>query len=306
MRDTFFSELDLAAQNDPNIVLITGDLGFGVLDNFIKNNPKQFINAGIAEQNMMGVAAGLALTGKKVYVYSIGLFPTIRCLEQIRNDVIYHQCDVKIISVGAGFSYGQLGMSHHALEDIGIIYSLPGINIYSPSSIDEVKDSIKSQLMESCPSYLRLDKTKIELHSSLSIGDGVNLICGDGGGISIMGTGGVVNQAIQAHQMLNTIGIKSSVYSVYKIRPLDVNVLIEIAKRSQKVAILEEHFNNSGLSSIVANTLFDADIRILKWARFSILGGYISEVGDQAHLRSIGNIDARAIFNKLRMWRDVN
>lgn len=302
MRDTFIAELDLAAQKNPNLILITGDLGFGVLDRFIKNNPKQFINAGIAEQNMMGVATGLALSGKLVYVYSIGVFPTIRCLEQIRNDAIYHQANVKIITVGAGFSYGQLGMSHHALEDIGVIHALPGINIYSPSTIDEVRDSMRSQLMESCPSYLRLDKSKVESQFSVPVGKGINLMCGDGEGISILGTGGITSEALLAHQMLRSIGIKSSVYSIYKIRPLDANALCEIAKKSRKIAIVEEHFNDSGLSSIVANILFDSNIAILKWARFSIFGGYISEVGDQAYLRRVGNVDASAIFDKLRAW----
>lgn len=302
MRDAFIAELCIAAQQNPNLILITGDLGFGVLDSFIKNNPKQFINAGIAEQNMMGVAAGLALSGKKVYVYSIGIFPTIRCLEQIRNDVIYHKCDVKIISVGAGFSYGQLGMSHHALEDIGVIRALPGIKIYSPSTIEEVKTSMKTQLKESCPSYLRLDKTKAEPKKYELVGNGISLLSGNGDGISIIGTGGIIVEALIAHEMLTAIGIKNSVYSIVNIRPLDTTALCAIAKRSLKIAVLEEHFNDSGLSSLIANTLFDANIAITKWARFSVLGGYISEVGDQAYLRTVSNIDAKTIFEKLSVW----
>ena len=121
MRDLFIKTLSELSEENSDIILITGDLGFGVLDDFRKRFPDNFINAGVAEQNMTGIATGLALEGKKVFTYSIGNFPTLRCLEQIRNDACYHNANVKIVSIGGGFSYGALGISHHATEDLAIL-----------------------------------------------------------------------------------------------------------------------------------------------------------------------------------------
>ena len=138
MRDAFVTKLTELAEKDPMTMLITGDLGFGVLTDFSKRFPDQFINAGVAEQNMTGMAAGLALDGYKVYTYSIGNFNTLRCLEQIRNDICYHDCDVTVVSVGAGFSYGQLGISHFATEDLAIFRAIPNIMVVAPSDPWEV------------------------------------------------------------------------------------------------------------------------------------------------------------------------
>ena len=120
MRDSFIKELERLTIIHPEIILLTGDLGFGVLDNYKKNFPDNYINVGVAEQNMSGIAAGLAFEGRVVFTYSIANFPTLRCLEQIRNDICYHDLNVNIVCIGAGFSYGALGMSHHATEDISI------------------------------------------------------------------------------------------------------------------------------------------------------------------------------------------
>ena len=132
MRDAFVNALLALAEKNSNIMLLTGDLGFGAFDQFIERYPKQFLNAGVAEQNMMGVATGMALSGYVVYVYSIGNFATLRCLEQIRNDACYHEANVKIVICGGGFSYGSLGMSHHATEDLSIMRALPNIKIIAP------------------------------------------------------------------------------------------------------------------------------------------------------------------------------
>ena len=156
MRDQFIKTLLGEVEKNPNIILITGDLGFGVLNEFIEKYPNNFINAGVAEQNMTGIAAGLALEGKKVFTYSIANFPTLRCFEQIRNDVCYHNLDVNIISIGGGFSYGSLGMSHHATEDIAVMRTLPNLDIFSPSGLWEVDKATKSlsQSNESKASYI--------------------------------------------------------------------------------------------------------------------------------------------------------
>src|SRR5882724_10004102 len=139
-------------------MLITGDLGFGVLDEFEKQFPAQYVNTGVAEQNMTAVATGLALDGFTVFTYSIGNFPTLRCLEQLRNDTFYHAANVKVVSVGGGFSYGQLGMSHHATEDLSILRALPGTEVCAPGSAYETALIVDALVARPGPAYLRLER----------------------------------------------------------------------------------------------------------------------------------------------------
>jgi len=158
LRNAFATQLLDIARADSSILLITGDLGYGVLDRFQQELPEQFINAGVAEQTMMSMAAGLAASGYRPFVYSIANFPTFRCLEQIRNDVCYMDNPVTIVSVGAGLVYGVHGYSHHAVEDLAIIRSLPNITIYSPCDSVETKYSVNKILESKHPAYLRLGK----------------------------------------------------------------------------------------------------------------------------------------------------
>src|SRR5262249_44559906 len=143
---------------DPRVFLITGDLGFGVLDSFSKKYPRQFLNAGVAEQNMTGLATGLALDGRVVFTYSIGNFPTLRCLEQIRNDAAYHGANVKVVAVGGGFSYGALGMSHHATEDLAIMRAL-GITVVAPACDWEASEAAAALVAQEGTCYIRLDRS---------------------------------------------------------------------------------------------------------------------------------------------------
>ena len=157
MRDAFTRALMREAAKAPRLTLITGDLGFGVLKPFWETYPDQFINAGIAEQSMTGMAAGLALSGRTVLTYSIGNFPTLRCLEQIRNDCAYHGANVKIVCVGGGFVYGSLGMSHHATEDMAVMRALPGVMVFAPGDPAEVEAILPVMLRIPGTCYLRLD-----------------------------------------------------------------------------------------------------------------------------------------------------
>ena len=158
MRSAFVKTLIECARRDPRIILLTGDLGFMALEPFIKEFPKRYINAGVAEANMVGMAAGLASTGKKVFVYSIIPFVTMRCLEQLRNDVCYHNFDVKVVGVGSGYSYSTMGATHHAIEDIGALRSLPNLRIVSPGDPLEVELAVKALVKDNGPAYLRLGK----------------------------------------------------------------------------------------------------------------------------------------------------
>ena len=158
MRNTFINKLISAAEVQDNIVLVVGDLGYSVVEPFAKKFPDRFFNAGVAEQNMMGFCAGLASEGFHVFVYSIANFPTFRCAEQIRNDVVYHDNAVTIVSVGGGLAYGNLGYSHHAVQDYALLRSLPGMLIASPGDPNEVNACLSYLLQNPQPSYLRIGK----------------------------------------------------------------------------------------------------------------------------------------------------
>src|SRR6266567_4176597 len=159
MRGAFFRALLRLAEQDERVHLIVGDLGFGVVEDFAQRFPKRFLNVGVAEQNMTGIAAGMALSGKIVFTYSIANFPTLRCLEQIRNDVCYHDANVKIVAIGGGFSYGALGISHHATEDLAVMRALPQISVVAPGDRWEVSEATKAIAYAPGAAYLRLDKT---------------------------------------------------------------------------------------------------------------------------------------------------
>jgi transketolase len=205
MRDHFIKRLCELAEKNPRITLITGDLGFGVLDEYRRRYPDQFINAGVAEQNMTGLATGLAMEGRIVFTYSIANFPTLRCLEQIRNDACYHQADVKIVAIGGGFSYGSLGISHHATEDLGIMRCLPDITVLSPSGYWETVGATDACINTPGTCYLRIDK---------SVGDdnprnkaerfevGKARILRDGDDCAIIVTGGILGEVWRAADIL--------------------------------------------------------------------------------------------------------
>ena len=182
MRTTFLNTLFELAKQDPRIVFITGDLGFGVAERYMEELPKQFVNAGVAEQNMTGMAVGMALSGKIVFTYSIANFPTLRCLEQVRNDVCYHQADVKVVSVGGGFAYGSMGATHFATEDLGVMRMLPNLLVVAPGDPVETRHATRAIVERPGPCYLRLGKAgepvvhkgeiEFELGKAIQVRDG--------------------------------------------------------------------------------------------------------------------------------------
>ncbi len=297
MRDAAIKRLsDIAVQN-PKVMLVTGDLGFGVLTTFAQNFPRQYINAGVAEQNMTAMACGLALEGRCVFTYSIANFPTLRCLEQIRNDVCYHDANVKIIAIGGGFSYGQLGMSHHATEDIAILRALPNITVVVPSDEWSAAGAIAALASTPGPAYLRLDK------SSSRVGEraGETFVLGkirqlrDGDDIALFATGGIVGEALQAADLLAAQGIGATVIDVHTIKPLDKDGIVAVARRTRAVVTIEEHNVIGGLGGAVAETLLEAGVSGISFRRIGLQDQYSSVVGDQGYLRRVYHLDAPAI-----------
>ncbi len=303
MRNAFIRALEEYAQK--NTVLIVGDLGFGVIDNFQNKFPKQFLNAGIAEQNMTGVAAGMALAGKKVFTYSIANFNTIRSLEQIRNDIAYHNLNVTVVSVGGGFAYGSLGISHHATEDLAIMRAIPNMTILAPGDTMEAYELTRKLITEDIgPSYLRLGKA-CPLHSqdnikNLEIGKGLPLIVHDDNRIAIISSGGMLESANEVNLMLLEKGVKSSIFSFHTIKPFDKKLISEIFKKYEYVFSLEEHSIIGGLSSAIAESLIgNSGIKLENYYPFALPSKFTSVVGDQEYLKNYCGISSNKIFQKI-------
>lgn len=298
MRDAFIRTLTELAPEHRELLLLTGDLGFGVLDNFASRFPRQFLNAGVAEQNMSGMAAGLALEGHTVFTYSIGNFPTLRCLEQIRNDICYHHANVKIVCVGGGMSYGPVGMSHHATEDLAILRSLPGMLVLSPCDVWEAAEAARYLVTHRGPTYIRLDKSTAPLTTrpGESFQPGSIRTVRDGADATLAAAGGILAEALLAADALAEQGIFCRVLSVHTVKPLDADTLMAAASETGGIISIEEHAVNGGLGGAIAETLMEAGAFPGFFVRMGLHDTFSSIVGSQQYLRKMYALDAAAII----------
>ena len=302
MRDTFVKTLLEIARNDKNLILITGDLGFGVLKPFWETLPDQFINAGIAEQNMTGIAAGLALEGKTVFTYSIGNFPTLRCLEQIRNDCAYHNANVKIVCVGGGFVYGSLGMSHHATEDLSIMRALPNVTVLAPGDLVEAECATKAVYSHKGTCYLRLgrggEKRIHEKIDKFKIGKAIRI--NDGDKVAIFSTGAIFDEVIEASNMLNEQGIYPALYTFTTVKPIDVETIEICARKYDLIVTVEEHNIIGGFGSAVSEVLAELSGQRGRVLKIGLNDKYSSIVGSQKYLRDVYGMSAEKIAEKVK------
>ncbi len=298
MRDTFITALTGIAEQDERVVLITGDLGFKVFDNFREKHSDQFINAGIAEQSMAGIATGMALEGYTVFLYSIANFTFMRCLEQLRNDAAYHECNINVVSVGGGFSYGQLGMSHHATEDLAIMRCMPTSVVASPSELWEVTELTQAVYQSKGLSYLRLDKSHFESKENQKeehLVFGSPRVIRDGSDVTLVATGGIVTEVIEAADALSNKGISACVISAPFIKPIDISVISNSAKNTGAVFTIEEHSILGGLGSVVAEELMETGSAPSVFKRIGLREKFTSVVGDQRYLRHTYGMSASNI-----------
>lgn len=305
MRDTVIRTLIELGKEDKSVELITGDLGFGVLKPFWETLPDQFINAGIAEQNMTGVAAGMALEGKKVFTYSIGNFPTLRCLEQIRNDCAYHNANVNVICVGGGYVYGSLGMSHHATEDIAILRALPDVTVICPGDPVEAALATKKIAQTEGTCYLRLgrggEKNINTVIKDFEIGKAYKLRNAKDlpKKVAIFSTGAILEETTKACDMLEEAGVAVEQYSFPTVKPIDKAVIEDCAKRFDHIFTVEEHNVIGGFGGAVAEVLAECEGKA-KLHRIGIDDFYCIEVGSQNYLREQVGINAEGITNKVK------
>ena len=300
MRDTFFKTLSELAANNKNIEVVTGDLGFGVLKPFWEAHPDQIINAGIAEQNLTSVAAGMALEGKTVFTYSIGNFPTLRCLEQIRNDCAYHDANVKIICVGGGFVYGSLGMSHHATEDIAVMRALPNVTVLCPGDLVEAEAVTKAIATYPGTCYMRLGRGgEKKIHESLEnfqIGKAIPVQ--EGEKVAIFSTGAIFEEIAEACEILASSGITPTVYTFPTVKPIDKEIITKIAASHEIIVTCEEHNLSGGFGSAVAEVLAElpSHARLVK---IGMNDEYSTLVGDQKYLRHEYGMSGKKIAEKI-------
>ncbi|WP_342120267.1 transketolase family protein [Pseudoduganella sp. OTU4001] len=293
MRNSFIKTLLALAEQDERIFLLCGDLGYSVLEPFAQRFPDRFLNVGIAEQNMVGLATGLSMEGYTVFCYSIGNFPTLRAMEQIRYDVCYHDANVKIIAVGGGYAYGPLSTSHHTTEELGMLRTIPGMVVTAPGDPAEVDAMTAFISQHRGPCYMRLNKAgEPRLHPqpqppALALGASLAVRTVPGATAAVFATGDMVGYAVR---YLEARQLPVDVHSFPFVNPIDSAQLATLAARYDQVATLEEHQANGGFGSAILERLHDLLsggqlARLPAVQRIAIPNAFISSAGSQDFLR---------------------
>ncbi|MEP2640022.1 transketolase C-terminal domain-containing protein [Roseobacter sp.] len=288
MRNAFADELTKLGGEDPRVVMLSGDIGNRLFDKFKAANGDRFFNCGVAEQNMMGVAAGLAMSGMRPIAYTITPFVTTRCLEQIRTDVCYHDVPVIIVSVGAGLAYAGLGPSHHACEDIAFLRTLPGMTVICPGDAWEVRAALRAALAHDGPCYIRMGKKgEPTVHSDVPTGFeiGKALPVRDGSEVCLLSTGNMLPEAMDAAERLTAAGRSTAVVSFHTVKPLDDAYLKKAFAGFDLVATLEEHSVIGGLGSAVAEWLIDTETAPGRFLRIGTPDRFYKQAGEQEYAR---------------------
>lgn len=303
MRTAFINQLTKMAKVDKDIYLLTADLGFSVFENFSQEFPKRFYNVGIAESAMIGIAAGLALNSKKVYCYSISPFVTMRCFEQIRVDLCYQNLNVNLVGVGGGMSYGSSGATHHAIEDVAIMRSLPNMKVICPGDPFEAENAVSQVAYMEGPSYIRLnrnneprlynkEKFKFKVGKAIKISDGKD--------VSIITMGNMLEQSIRISNKLIKDGYSVKLFSMHTIKPIDKNAIYECLKDTNYIYTIEEHNIIGGLASAMSEVILSSNLRgNFKLHGFGIPDVYADCAGSRDYFRHRYNIDADSIYNKI-------
>ncbi len=259
MRNAFAQQITTLAQQDPRVVVLSGDIGNRLFDDLKAKCPGRFLNCGVAEANLVGMAAGLALSGLRPVCYTITPFLTYRCIEQIRVDVCYHHVPVVLVGTGAGLSYASLGATHHSCEEMGMLRLLPGLAVLAPADSWEVRAALRAALAGTDPVYIRIGKKgEPDIHASepeFRIGRAIPLR--EGTQAAILAAGTVLPEALAAAEKLGALGLPTSVFSFHSIKPLDTELLTSVFGRFRVVATVEEHSVLGGLGGAVAEWLAD-------------------------------------------------
>ena len=301
MRTKFHQTLVKIAAKDERIFLLLGDLGYGEVEPFAEAYPDRYFNVGVAEQNMAGIACGLAMEGNIVVTYSIANFPTLRCVEQIRNDICYHKANVKIFATGGGMAYAALGVSHQATEDIAIMRALPDMVVISPADKAEAEAATYAMVEHEGPVFYRCGyKKEPDVHQgkiNFKLGKAIQIR--DGSDVTIIGTGSITHKALQAAEILAKEGIQARLLSMHTLKPIDEEAIIAAAKETGAVVTVEEHNVLGGLGGAVAEVLAETGVGI-PFKRIGMPDTFVHIVGSHNWLIEKYGLSPQAIAEKTR------
>ena len=302
MRDSFAREMTALAEQRTDVTLLSGDIGNRMFDRYKEVAPERFFNCGIAEANMMSLAAGMALSGLRPVIYTITPFTTTRCLEQIRVGVAYHQAPVVIVGTGSGLSYAELGPTHHSLEDMAIMRTLPGLNVLAPADSAELVAQLREALNSPNPTYIRIGKKgEPQLHQEGSqLGIGKANLLRDGSDLLVVGVGPILGEALKAAENLAGEGFSVAIASLGGVKPLDDAFLKSMAERFPRWLSLEEHGITGGLGSALLEWLSEQDVQPIRLKRLGVPDTFLHELGNQSYARQQLGLDADGLAHTFR------
>jgi transketolase len=302
LRTAFIEALNELADKDERVCLVVGDLGYSVIEAFAQKHPKQFVNAGVAEQNMIGLAVGMALTGNVVFTYSIGNFGTLRCLEQIRNDACYHRANVKVVAVGGGLAYGNLGVTHHASEDVAIMRALPNMTVVAPGDPIEARLATRAVVAHDGPCYLRLGKAGEpvvhEKEPDFELGRALTLR--EGSDVTLIASGGMLATADKVARALAAQGLGVRLLSMHTMKPIDRQAVTRAAVETRCVFTLEEHSIEGGLGGAVAEVMAELEPGHAPLKRIGLRPEFNKTVGDQNYLKALHGLDEKSVLKTVQ------
>jgi transketolase len=301
MRAAFSESLVRLAKADSKLLLLTGDHGYGLFDNFRRECPSQYINAGVAEQNMVGMAAGLAQTGFRPIVYGLSAFVPVRVLEQIKLDIAHDQLPVILIGDGAGFVYSHFGSSHQSTEDIACTRAIPGLSVYSPADRFEVRLCLELAYQSKRPVYMRLGKADLDsVHNrtpQVTIGTMLKVRQGKTGGLSFIATGSMVRTAVG---VATSRYPQANVWSAPFIKPMNKQQVTDICQQSHAVIVLEEHSVFGGLGSAITEiSAATAPVHLL---RIGVADRFSERCGSYDYLLREHKLDQESVAQQIEAF----
>jgi transketolase len=287
MRNAFAQELTALGAVDPRVVMLSGDIGNRLFDDFKVRCPGRFFNCGVAEANLIGMAAGMAMNGLRPVAYTITPFITTRCLEQIRVDICYHHVPVVVVGTGSGLSYASLGATHHSCEDIAFLRALPHMKVVCPGDPVEVKLALRAALAQDEPVYIRIGKKgePVVHKQPVDFVIGKGIVLRQGKDVCLLSTGNMLGVAMRAGDTLAEMGVSAQVVSFHTVKPLDEELLGDAFARFQVVATIEEHSLLGGLGSSIAEWLVDRPRAKATLLRFGTADHFMHEAGNQDFAR---------------------
>ncbi len=300
MRFAVVQTIYQAALKNKNIYFLTGDLGSACENEFKTNIPKQYLNMGLSEQNMIGVAAGLALSGMKVFAYSITPFVTMRCFEQVKNDLCYQNLDVTLIGIGGGLIYGPYGNTHCSIEDIAVMRVLPNMKIVCPANPVDAQELTKQVIKLRGPTYIRIGRGKEPVpEKEFKVDFGKGLVVKKGDDITIFSTGTVLTEAEKAARLLEEKGINTELIHLHTVKPIDKKIILDRMNKRKAIFTLEDHSIIGGLGGAVAELISEERKKRPIFKRFGVNDVYLKEIGSQAYLRDRHGISGNKIARKI-------